>query len=320
MPSCLRQPMETGPLAGDLVAGEAASPRRWRAFGALLGAALLGVGALGFAGSASAQNYESWGDTAADPSKQMVEELKELIDRAERDRAANPQFLKDLRAVLGQYDRPWQTLVLADNFADRDFTQNPTWTVAQGKFYIDYSNGLRSLVKPPAASTGSTQTKDVAAALLSALLTPSGQQQAGAARAEIFVKQKIANAFNLQVKLASIQAPGRLDLLVFQGDQRNKGYMLTYLPGQAEALQLLRLTTSGSAVVETAAEPVRLEDGQVHALDWQRFANGDMAVALDGRELFRVNDRGFKDTFSGLAIVNSGGDYSVREVALYAAQ
>src|SRR3990172_6826616 len=151
---------------------------------ALVSAAVIGLGVLAFAGSAPTQNYESWSDSAADPSKQMVEELKELIDRAERDGAANPQFLNDLRAVLSQYERPWQTLVLADNFADRDFTANPTWTVAQGKFYIDYSNGLRSLVKPPAASTGSTQTKDVAAALLSALLTPSGQQQAGAAPAQ----------------------------------------------------------------------------------------------------------------------------------------
>ena len=106
--------------------------------------------------------------------------------------------------------------------------------------------------------------------------------------------------------------------MVFQkGQQRTTGYALNYLPGQAEAIQLLRITSSGSAVVETSTGRLKLEDNRVHHLDWMRSPRGDMSVAIDGRELFRVNDRGFKDPFAGFAIVNAGGDYSIREVAVH---
>jgi len=39
-----------------------------------------------------------------------------------------------------------------------------------------------------------------------------------------------------------------------------------------------------------------------------------MVVSFDGKEIIRVTDRGFKDQFDGLALVNHGGDFSVLNV------
>jgi len=286
-------------------------------------AALLALGTSTLASPAQTQDYESWADPSADPTKQMVEELRELIDQAERDRAANARFLANLRAVLSQYDQPRSQLLIGDNFADGNFNANPKWTVAEGKFYIDYSNGLRSQVKPKGSGTSDSGSSQQLAAALLELLNPGGQQadpssQQAADRAVIYIRQPISNAFDVQVKFVSFRAPGRVVFMVFQkGQQRTTGYALNYLPGQAEAIQLLRITSSGSAVVETSTGRLKLEDNRVHHLDWMRSPRGDMSVAIDGRELFRVNDRGFKDPFAGFAIVNAGGYYSIREVAVH---
>ena len=49
---------------------------------------------------------------------------------------------------------------------------------------------------------------------------------------------------------------------------------------------------------------------------WTRDEDGEMAVSVDGNELFQVIDRGFTDAFNGFTIVNRGGDYAVRNVTL----
>jgi hypothetical protein len=63
-----------------------------------------------FPGAASAQQYQQWNDpdqpvtaakAAADTRLQdFVDRLNALIDEAEKARAADPQFLRDLRARL----------------------------------------------------------------------------------------------------------------------------------------------------------------------------------------------------------------------------
>ena len=63
-----------------------------------------------FPGAASAQQYQQWNDpdqpvtaakTAADTRLQdFVDRINALIDEAEKARAADPQFLRDLRARL----------------------------------------------------------------------------------------------------------------------------------------------------------------------------------------------------------------------------
>jgi hypothetical protein len=109
------------------------------------------------AGPAGAQQtYSTWsnpdGSAAASQSRmqELVDELNSLIDKAEQARAANPKFLRDLRDLARGYHRPWRKKVLDDSFIDGDFTANPTWTVASGKYWVEKGWGLRSAVEPQA--------------------------------------------------------------------------------------------------------------------------------------------------------------------------
>ena len=42
-----------------------------------------------------------------------------------------------------------------------------------------------------------------------------------------------------------------------------------------------------------------------------------MTVAVDGDEVIRIESKVLSGGFAGVAIVNSGGDYAVRRIALY---
>ena len=114
------------------------------------------------AGVRADEHYSEWGggDKQYDA---LVERLNELIDGAEKARAADPRLLQDL---------PPQKLV-HDDFRDRNFTRNPAWTVVEGRFSVDSGLGLRSVVAKvaaPAESSSKTDTMDLVKSVLGSLL------------------------------------------------------------------------------------------------------------------------------------------------------
>jgi hypothetical protein len=73
-------------------------------------------------------------------------------------------------------------------------------------------------------------------------------------------------------------------------------------------------------VIDSYDQAVFLEDGNTHAIEWARGSSGRMVVALDGEEILSTTDQGIKSGFDGLASVNFGGDYVVREVEVRGAR
>ncbi|MFQ5619595.1 MAG: hypothetical protein ACE5FR_11540 [Rhodospirillales bacterium] len=284
---------------------------------------------------ASAQErYAPW--AGAEPSvsadrerlQGFVDRLNALVDEGEKARAADPRFLRDLRGLARGYDRPWRRLVLADDFGDGNFTADPAWTVTAGRYWVEGGWGLRSKVDSAAAQPqqrkqGKRSGRDAALAILGTILgQPAGQGEGGgpaatgvAAAAAIHAGAPITNAFSIEIELSSWLGQGRLEFGPYQGAQRGAGYRLAYTPGGA--LELLRVSPWGSSVVERVAGPVTLEDKKPHRIEWTRRADGEMAVALDGKALFTAIDRGFTDPFDGFVMVNRGGDYIVKRLAIY---
>ena len=41
-----------------------------------------------------------------------------------------------------------------------------------------------------------------------------------------------------------------------------------------------------------------------------------MVIKIDGAQVMEVTDRGFRDPFDGIAVVNGGGDYALRSITI----
>ena len=291
------------------------------------------VFALVLAPASAEERYSAW--PGAEPSvsadrerlQGFVDRLNTLVDEGEKARAADPRFLRDLRDLARGYDRPWRTLVLADDFGDGNFTADPAWTVTAGRYWVEGGWGLRSKVDPAATRPRQRQQenlsgRDTALAILGTILGQAagqgeggGSAAAGVAAAAIHTGVRITNAFAIEIELSSWLGQGRLEFGPYRGADRATGYRLAYTPGGA--LELLRVSPWGSSVIERVAGPLTLEDKKAHRIEWTRRPDGEMAVSLDGKALFTAVDRGVTDPFDGFLMVNRGGDYIVKRLAVY---
>ena len=122
-------------------------------------------------GSARAEErYSEWGG-GDEKYDALVDRLHELIDAAEKSRAADPILLRDLRNAIAEHTaaapkaEPAPTLpsqkLVHDDFGDGNFTRNPAWTVVEGRFTVDSGLGLRSVVAKvaPAAQQTTQQSR-----------------------------------------------------------------------------------------------------------------------------------------------------------------
>jgi TPR repeat protein len=258
----------------------------------------------------------------------IVDRLREVLIDAERKRASESWVIDKLWELVRQYDWPWRQKLLQDRFSDGDYTNNPNWTVASGKFSVESGIGLHSIfsaAKPKTEQEPRERKRgDIGRAILEAIIEQQStttqsdeEKEVDADYAEIYITRNIANAFALRFTVKSDSKEGRFEFGPYQGEDRDAGYRLAYTPGSENGFELLRFSPSRSAIVEIYGEVITLEDGQAHIVEMTRDSKGEMAVSVDGRELFRVTDRGITDEFDGFTIVNRGGDYSLGEITIF---
>ena len=284
--------------------------------------------------------YSPWSNPdqkAGGSTGELIERLGKLIDEAEKARAADPAFLRDLRDLARSYDtqapqavsQPANRVVLSDDFSDGDFTTNPTWTVTQGRYWVEQGWGLRSAIAVSDPNrqqqTKKSSNRDTALAILGAVLNQSAggsatvTNTAEPSKATIHARAAIANAFALEFEFSSwVQkdqpSGGRFEIGPYQGTDRSSGYRLAYTPGKG--LTLLIVSPRGQRVIDQQAGPMALEDKKPHALRWTRDDRGMMRISVDGREILATVDRGFGDPFQGLSISNGGGDYIIKRITV----
>lgn len=286
-------------------------------------------------GSARAEErYSEWGG-GDEKYDALVDRLHELIDAAEKSRAADPILLRDLRNAIAEHTaaapkaEPAPTLpsqkLVHDDFGDGNFTRNPAWTVVEGRFTVDSGLGLRSVVAKvaPAAQQTTQQSRtelvtDVLGSLLGSkkkkAAEPAPSQPVQPERAEIFLQTPISNAFQVVLEIVSREKHGRFSMDLFQGRSRSAGYRLAYVPGGQPSLELQRFGSSGLRSIGAYNQALNLEDNFRHRVEFSRDSDGVMKISVDGGVLFSVTDVSFRDPFAGLTIANEGGDYSLREI------
>ncbi len=270
---------------------------------------------------------------------ELVDELKEVIRRAEGNRSPDRGTLEQLRDLVKRYDWPWRVRLLKEDFSDGDYTANPVWTVRYGKFRVTRGFGLRSDAgpdsigrrAPPEHESGrdrgdsTSPLGGILGGILKDVLEPRTSEsrfRGAVPDAEIATRLDIDNAFAIRVRMISERRNtegSRIEFGPYRGDERDRGYRLTITSGRNSALELLRLSTGRSSVVERYEETASLDDGRVHDFEWRRDREGNMQVFLDGREVMRTVDRGVSDRFDGFIIANGGGDYTFELIEIFAA-
>ena len=274
--------------------------------------------------------------------QKLVDELRALTDEADRNRAADPRFLSDLRGLARRYDYPWRVRLISDDFGDGDYTNNPAWTAAAGKFTVAWGGGLATEVRPrTVAATKPAQEprrrrelsgEDMAIALFGEILrdrsgesrqrrhqAPPPEPQKVLDPAEIFLPRPITNAFAIRAVVTGrlgddMAGQGGLEIGVYRGANRNAGYRLAYTPGKG--LALLGVNQWGSSVIDASRADIALIDGKDHVIEWTRTDDGHMVVRLDGAEIVARTDRNWRDPFDGFHLINRGGDYLLRSLTI----
>lgn len=296
---------------------------------------------------AQQSRYSTWSDPNASSQSagsaqtaNMINELRALVKEAEKARAADPNFLKDLQGLANRYDNvPSLSFSLKDDFLDGDYTKNPAWTVASGRFWVEKGYGLRSFVE--AGSTSQTNNhspsndrkisnEELVIGILGAVLggtqksttqnQQSGQRQNSsntAFGAEIFAPSRIYNAFDMKVDLSSWKTGGKVELGPYQDGARQTGYRLVYHSGQSPTLRLERRYKNSTEVLASVYQ-LSLEDQKIHKVRWMRDRYGKMTVDLDDKRLFSVSDTGFRDDFQGFVLKNAQGDFIMSKIEVSA--
>jgi len=308
--------------------------KHFRSVIACLALAAFAAGATISSGPAAAQSEPAAEDSQI---KALIKELRSQFDRGEKERLIDPWYLRDLRKVLGSYENTWDTVLFSDDFSGRGPLPDSPWQITAGEFLIDWRYGMRSVIEAPAPAPAPEPKakKDTVQQLFGQLLQQTlqgnqnqqDQQPAAAPAAPSYAAAiapvKITNAFALRLEMTARLVQGvvepRFEFGPYQGANASVGYRLAYNPGAARgtpSLELLRLSSRGISTLEITDKVLKFEDGKLHVIEWTRDRGGRMVIRVDDAEVISVTDRSFRDPFDGIALVNSGGDYALRGVAI----
>jgi hypothetical protein len=278
--------------------------------------------------------YGQW-QSSNDRLKNMINDLNQIIEEGTRSRAAHPGFLQDLNRIIDQYRIPQKSIFFADDFADNNFAENPTWTVRKGIFSIDSFGSLYSSIatRRPVAEkeTEPESESDRNLRILFGVLNElakdeNGQQgQDGNIETQAMISSAaiIPNSFNLGFSFKSNGDWGSTSIGVTQGDDPQSGYHLVYQasPEENRPMQLIKYRYGKQYIIDEIPEnSPNLDDGADHNVHLTRSPNGDMVVTIDNIEVMRTSDFSYRGDFASVIIINNGGKYSYDNIEFFIEQ
>lgn len=282
----------------------------------------IGLPAVSAQAQPTGRTYAPW---EAAQTEAILDELREMVAAARRDRAASPDFLADLDGLIQRWEAsaapaptgsgtqqpapptaipaPSGTApapgappgdpfprVVADTFVDGNYTANPAWAVLQGEWRVDEERRLRSDTRAAAGST-----------------------QIGFAAIEL--PQAIPNAFIMEWVVADLGQAGQIEARLFQTASRDPGYRLVLTGGLMPTLTLFRSSRSGVAQLDTTQIPSAQPGAPLHIV-WSRNQAQVLTVWVNGEELMRVEDTVFREGWDGLLFGNFGGDFATDRIVI----
>jgi hypothetical protein len=288
-------------------------------------ATALALPLLASAPATRADDYQPWQGpyNSGNPNQpgdigQLVHQLRQLIAKAEKAKAADPNFLRDLKNLANSYDQG-SMQILSDNFNSGQYPDSRRWKVIAGDWRI---------VTQPAAGLGTqvntrqngNNTQNLVNGLLGALISPQGnnqnQNQQGNNYAGLQAPVAIPNAFTVHFEFSSSEDATRFDVGTYR-DNNDGAYFLSYMPTAPRGFMLSR-SVPGQGTQQIAYSPgiMNLNGRGFHAVDWKRERDGRMTVAVDGQPLIDVTDTAVQKSFDGFVMGNNGGFYIIRNVSI----
>ena len=261
----------------------------------------------------------------------LLNELEQKVEEADRKMVAHPKFLDELRALVDKYRAKIRNTFFSDDFSDGDFTENPVWQVTSGRFRIDGEQRLRSDIsantKTPAPAEKPLSPEQQAVGLLLKGILGGGQKEQPQqkspdpeplqGRAEIRTRADIEPAFEIDISFVSGSQWGSMEVALLGGTSLSTRYRLIYQAGASEnrPIEIIRERNGREYTIESALKYPNLDDNLLHRLQWIRDLDGTMRVLVDGKEVLRTVEVYYRDTFTGLAFINKGGNYAVSSIS-----
>lgn len=292
--------------------------------------------------SQAESRYDTWSPPGSSASaintEGLLKDLKALVDEADKARAADRVFLRDLRDLMARYQKSQTgsstSRLLFDDFNDGNYTASPAWKLVSGEFWVEQGYGLRSKATTGSATSGTSNGKvskeELVFSILGAVLQGANKNKSNTTTAPaadlsgpavLSTRLKISNAFAITADLSSWTGEGSFAVAVTQGTS-DAGYRVLYTPKQgtrSATLELVRMTSRGQGTINSVSINA-LEDQKNHTLNWTRDQDGRMVVKLDTKQVLNTRDTTFRDPFDGLVLINAGADVIVKSVEVLGSQ
>jgi hypothetical protein len=309
-----------------------------------IGLVLASVSMICLSGTAQAidsgSRYQSWQPPAGETvqmtqqnnqstMQNMIDELNQLIDDADKARAADRNFIQDLRDVVNQYDWPWRKTLLEEDFTDGYLETKSQWKIIAGDYKLKRGLGLHSNIvaqEPTSKSSEKLSDEEAAAALIGAIFNQamktkknkpddSASKQQYASNASIISKTTVTNAFAIKLDIDVRSQQGEIEIGVYQGQPHGNGYRLVFLPGPSASIEVQRIGSRGTSIIDVA-DKVNAKGDKVHQILWTRSKQGNMTIKLNDNVILKLADRTFKDKFNGVIINNEGGEFALQRMTI----
>jgi len=272
------------------------------------------------ASAAMAQSVAS-PDANREALKSLLDDLRSKIKNADERMVAHPKFLEELRSLISQYEAKLRNIFFYDDFADGNFTGNPSWVVKKGEFRVTSTPRLQSkmpVYKPSQSARHEENEKAPIGFLLREIIRSGKQKKEFDVRpapvqeeAVIQTKTRIGPYFELDMVFVSESSWGSMELILLGGSPPTPFYRLVYqaAPSKNRPIEIVRERDSRRYTIESASLYPVLDDGRPHRLQWLRDEQGNMIVLVDEKKVISTVEIFYKDAFSGLSLVNRGGTY-----------
>jgi hypothetical protein len=249
----------------------------------------------------------------------LLTELEQKIEEADKRMIAHPKFLEELRTLVDQYRARVREVFFDDNFSDGDYARNPKWVVDSGRFQITSSRRLWSSVpvERPARPSSSKKQSDTLGGILEEIVRSTveeretGDAPQEAEQASIRTRARIGSDFEVDLTMVSRSSWGSTEVVLLGGDPPTPRYRIVYhaAPSAERPIEIIRERGSRRYLIESATRYPVLDDETPHRIQWIRDSQGQMRILVDGNEVLSTVELFYRTAFSGLALVNRGGTY-----------